>query len=90
MGPNEYVVLFVAVVYFLGGYVLGRFHAGDARPRHGVEPDPLRLPESPDSAEIIPFPGHPAASSAEARRTGRPAVGSRPGGREDRRGPTQS
>jgi hypothetical protein len=87
MGPNEYIVLFVAVVYFLGGYILGRFHARDPRPRHGVEPDPLRLSDEGASAEVIPFPSHPASSSQEARRTGRPAVDWRPG---ERRRPTQS
>lgn len=89
MGPNEYIVLFVAVVYFLGGYVLGRFHAREPRPRHGVEPDPLRLSEEV-SADVIPFPRGGASPSEEARPTGRPAVGWRPGGRDDRRGPTQS
>jgi hypothetical protein len=89
MGPNEYIVLFVAIVYFLGGYVLGRFHARDPRPGHEVEPDPLRLSEDRGPAEVIPFPGHPA-SSEHARRTGRPAVGWRPGGRDERRRPTQS
>jgi hypothetical protein len=54
MGINEYVVLFVAVVYFLGGYVLGRFHNRGPRWTITVDPDPLRVPEE-GIAEVIPL-----------------------------------
>jgi hypothetical protein len=74
MGANEYIVLFVAVVYFLGGYVLGRFQARDARPRNAVDPDPLRHSGEAGSAEVIPFPRvHPAAPGAETRRARTPS-----------------
>jgi hypothetical protein len=56
VGANDYVVLFVAVVYFLGGYVLGRFHGRDPRPTHVVDPDPLRIDRGEGFADVIPFP----------------------------------
>jgi hypothetical protein len=55
MGTNEYVVLFVAVVYFLGGYVLGRFHNRRPRWTHTVEPDPIPEPVDEDIADVIPL-----------------------------------
>ena len=55
MGTSEYVVLFVAVVYFLGGYVLGRFHNPRPRSRYTVEPDPIPEPVDDHVADVIPL-----------------------------------
>ena len=56
VGANEYVVLFVAVVYFLGGYVLGRYRGRGSGPTHVVDPDPRRIDRGDGFANVIPFP----------------------------------
>jgi hypothetical protein len=55
MTVNEYVVLFVAIVYFLGGYVLGRFHHRPTRWITSVDPDPIRTGDAEGLAEVIPL-----------------------------------
>jgi hypothetical protein len=72
MGTSEYVVLFVAVVYFLGGYALGRVHDRGPKWVSGVDPDPIPTREEEGLAEVIPLRRmRPAASrnreSAAAR-----------------------
>jgi hypothetical protein len=66
MGTNEYVVVFVAVVYFLGGYILGRCYNRRPRSRIEIDPDPLAVPEGEELAEVIPLRVARPAGPSEA------------------------
>jgi hypothetical protein len=72
MGTSEYVVLFVAIVYFLGGYVLGRCHSRHPTWRTDVDPDPIREGIEGELAEVIPLrPLRAAEGRARAARADR-------------------
>jgi hypothetical protein len=66
MGITEYIVLFVAIVYFAGGYILGRCHSRKTTWVTEVDPDPIRIERSDEHvADVIPLRAR--ASTKQAR-----------------------
>jgi hypothetical protein len=49
----DYVVPFVGLAYFVGGYVVGRCHTRRIAWGVHVDPDPIQLTDGSDAAEVV-------------------------------------
>lgn len=49
----DYVVPFVGLAYFVGGYVVGRCHTQRIEWRTYVEPDPIGLADEDSAGEVV-------------------------------------
>jgi hypothetical protein len=49
----DYVVPFVGLAYFVGGYVVGRCHTRRVEWGTSVDPDPVRLGDEDQTAEVV-------------------------------------
>jgi hypothetical protein len=49
----DYVVPFVGVAYFVGGYVVGRCHTRRAEWGTSVDPDPIELRDEQEPANVV-------------------------------------
>jgi hypothetical protein len=49
----DYVVPFVGLAYFVGGYVVGRCHTRRIEWRTHVDPDPIGLTDEDGPAEVV-------------------------------------
>jgi hypothetical protein len=53
MSFADYVVPFVGLAYFVGGYVVGKCHTRRITWGIHVDPDPIELTDSPGPAEVV-------------------------------------
>jgi hypothetical protein len=49
----DYVVPFVGVAYFVGGYVVGRCHTRRVEWGTSVDPDPIELRDEQEPANVV-------------------------------------